>query len=95
MQQIGDLRSFILTKDGQRSVPSNNARKIADTKSLTPVEARLPLFIELANDMNLPEEVVDLFEGAFDDENNINADKFPGDYDLQTLVRVYCLALLI
>jgi hypothetical protein len=62
---------------------ADTLQQIADIKKfilepqLQETESKLPLFEPLARSMNLPAEVEDLFDDAFDDENNLNAKKFP------------------
>ena len=40
-------------------------------------EDKLPLFSDLSHQMRLPEEVVTIFDEAFDEEGDLNGDKYP------------------
>jgi hypothetical protein len=82
LQQIVDLRAFIMAKNTDQVAkiePKFQRGRVMIESTPQVVPVRLPLLEGLANDMHLPASIRDLFDEAFDDENNLNANKFPGN----------------
>lgn len=56
---------------------ADTLQQIIDLKAfLLDSNNKLDLFFDLANEINLPNALTELFENAFDDDNNLNASKF-------------------